>query len=127
MAPPQVCASVLSVVVLSAAQGVRKQVTSPRMSDMTLRALGASSVLVTALCSEISSAGMPSRRFQKAGGGYGVAGAQNACSHSSCHRTLGSVSVPVGQGLFLTVSTCWSVPCVWSSALGLVHLTSREI
>lgn len=44
MAPPQVCASVLSVVVLPAAQRVSKQITSPKMSDMTLRALGASSV-----------------------------------------------------------------------------------
>lgn len=44
---------VLSVVVLSAARRIRERVTSPMMSDTTLRALGASSILVTALCSEI--------------------------------------------------------------------------
>lgn len=47
--------SVSSVVILSVAQRIGDQGISPKMSDMMLRELGASSILVTALCSKILS------------------------------------------------------------------------
>lgn len=50
---PYVRTSVSSVVILSAAQRIGDQGTSPKTSDVILRALGASSILVTVLCSKI--------------------------------------------------------------------------